>query len=90
MVKMIISGNQTAIAEIMQKLDKDFVPPFVCKCGDKSTHKLICGYQDKQMEETFGCSYFEYEIDYDGEHIKSVKLLYKGHSNGNILDGTVK
>jgi len=87
---MIISGNQTAIAEYMNLLDKDFVPPFYCKCGCDNIHTLYCHYQSKDYETRYGCNYFIYDIDYNGYNISSAKLLHQGYANGNLIDGCVK
>ena len=89
---MKISGNQTAISEVMMLLDQKFVPPFACKCnnnGDNGTHLLSCNYQNKDHENKYGCNFFEYEIEYDGINILSIKLLSKNYSNGNILNGCI-
>lgn len=95
---MKISGNQTAIVEIFNLLDENFKYfEFVCKCPYSGMsenylgcHYCICQYQNKLSEKTLGCQYYVFDVDYDGEKIKSVKKLHHGYSNGNILDGCVK
>lgn len=91
---MKISGNQSAIAEILTLLDKNFVHPFSCRClysgmteSNVGTHYLNC---NKDFEHIFGCNYYIYDVDYDGHKITKATLLHHGYSNGNILDGTVK
>lgn len=87
---MKISGNQTAISEVIMLLDQKFVPPFACKCknSDNNTHLLSCKYQDKDHEDKYGCDFFEYEIEYDGINILSIKLLSKNYNN--ILNGCIR
>lgn len=96
---MKISGNQTAIVEIFNLLDKSFkYSDFVCRCphsrvtceDNLGCHYCSCEYQNKLHEQLFGCSYYIFDVDYDGEKIKSVKKIHRGYSNGNILDGSVK
>jgi hypothetical protein len=87
---MKISGNQSAIVELFTLLDKDFVHPFVCKCNDNNTHKLNCQHQSKQFEEIYGEDNFVYDLDYDGDTIKSATLVHRGYTNGNLMDGSVK
>jgi len=87
---MKISGNQTAIAEILNLLDSKFEPPFSCKCEDNFTHKLNCKYQSKIYEEKFGCDHFVYDVSYNDNHIENITLLHRGYSNGNLQDGCVK
>ena len=87
---MKISGNQTAIAEILYLLDSEFELPFSCKCGSDSTHKLNCHYQSIKYEETYGCNHFVYDVSYDGKKINSTTLLHRGYSDGNLQDGCIK
>ena len=87
---MKISGNQTAIAEVLYLLDSEFEPPFSCKCGNDFTHKLNCKYQSKDYERKYGCDHHVYDVSYDGRKINSITLLHRGYSNGNLQDGCVK
>ena len=87
---MIVSGNQTAIAEVLHLLDKDFEPIFNCKCGDSAgdTHQLICKYESKQFEKNYGEVYQRYNIEYNNSKITKMSLLDSGSKN--ILTGCVK
>lgn len=96
---MKISGNQSAIIEILNLLDKNFPLPFelICLCSNSGMndenigcHYLTCFYYGKLYEKEYGCSNYIYDIDYNGEKIKSANLLYRGYINGNILDGCIK
>jgi hypothetical protein len=91
MSKIKISGNQTAISEYLYILDDSYISPFACKCGgDGDAHKLNCEYQDKKYEEDHGCNFYICEFDHNGENILSTSIIYKGYTNGNLLDGCVK
>jgi hypothetical protein len=86
---MKISGNQTAIAEILTLLDKDFVHPFACQCpNSKGAHYCECQYQSKSFEEYYGSCYHEYELSIHNGKIESCKLLHKG--SNNILTGCIR
>lgn len=87
---MKISGNQTAIKEIMGLLDPSFIPPFLCKCtyGDSGTHTLICQERDQWFEENYGCSFEVYNVYYDDMRIKNATLVHK--YSDNILTGCVR
>lgn len=86
---MIVSGNQTAIAELLYLLDKNFKPIFNCTCNNSgSTHQLICKYQSKQYENIYGETYQRYNIDYIDNKITKMSLLDSGSKN--ILTGCVK
>jgi hypothetical protein len=87
---MKISGNQTAIAEILYLLDSKFELPFACKCGSDFCHKLNCKYQSRKYEEMYGCDHFVYDVFYDGDNIKNITLLHHGYSGGNLQSGCVK
>lgn len=93
-MSMKISGNQTAIAEILFLLDSKFIPPFVCHCNrskcQTNTHVLTCEYQSKEREEIYGPHYYIYEVDYNGVRINSAKLLYHSYPDGNLLNGNVR
>ncbi len=86
---MKISGNQTAIAEILYLLDSKFKLPFSCKCGSDCTHKLTCQYQSQEYEKKYGCNHFVYDVSYSYGKIKGITLLHRGYSNGNLQDGCV-
>lgn len=89
---MKISGNQTAIKEVMGLLDPLFIPPFLCKCSNRSqdsrTHTLTCRERDQWHEENYGCSFEVYNVDYDGVRIKNATLILK--YSDNILTGCVR
>mgnify|MGYP006921406141 CR=1 FL=1 len=91
---MKISGNQTALREIFSLLDKNFKhPPFGCNCklvNDSRVHTLICDFQDKWFEDNYGCSYYVYEIEYDGSKISKATLLHRDYANANILNGCIR
>lgn len=90
---MKISGNQTAIKEIMNLLDSSFVPPFMCRCKD-SHNAMICEEQDLSFEEIYGSYFYIYEVEYDGNKIlKCIKLnspRNAGSGKDNILNGCVR
>lgn len=90
---MKISGNQTAVKEIMNLLDPSFLPPFVCRC--RNYHNgMICQEQDLAFEEIYGLYFYIYEIEYDGNKILKCKELNAPRSAGsgkdNILNGCVR
>ena len=96
---MRISGNQTTIREMFKLLDPAFKDPFKCYghhcgCNDNlqktRANTLVCRYQDKLSEDNFGCHFYDYEIEYDGDHITNIKLLHHSWTNSNILEGTVR
>ncbi len=92
---MRISGNQTAIAEILTLLDKNFKHPFECGCNygrpsNDGTHFLTCGYRSKEHEQTWGCEHYIYDFNYDGNKISGLTLIHHGWQDGNILDGCVR
>lgn len=94
MTKFKISGNQTAIKEILNLLDPSYVPPFMCRCfgqptivpTEESCHQCECPEQTKQYEEAYGSTYHQYEVELD-KHIIGCKLLQK--ESKNLLDGCV-
>ncbi len=90
---MKISGNQTALREIFILLDKSFKSPFECNCvlvNGSRAHTLVCDFQDEWVEANYGCNYYVYEIEYDGEKILKATLLHRDYANANILNGCVK
>lgn len=89
---MIVSGNQTAIAELLYLLDKDFKPIFNCKCGDNAedTHQLICKFQSKTFEKNYGEVYQRYDIEYNNSNSKVTKMSLLDSGSKNILTGCVK
>ncbi len=91
---MRISGNQTALRELFKLLDKNFKHSlFECNCNfikDSRVHNLSCSYQDEWFEDNYGCSYYVYEIDYDGKNISNVVLIHRDWVNANILNGCIR
>lgn len=90
---MKISGNKTAILEILNLLDENFPNPFGCqKCRHipyfiKNTdcNGLICTrYEDDNYPDNY-----VYDVDYDGLKIKNIRLIHKDRTNSNLLNGTV-
>lgn len=97
---MKIAGNQSAIIEILTLLDKNINLPcgeLKCCClfsnmtdNNIGTHYLTCDYHGKLSEQEYGCKYYIYDIDYDGNKIKSMKLLHHTRRDSNLLNGCVK
>lgn len=101
---MKISGNQTAVKEIMNLLDPNFIPPFMCKCyvskgfaqsnvyaeerGLGRTHWCECPEEDKWYEANYREHFHSYEVEYDGNFISKCREILD--SSDNILNGCVR
>lgn len=97
---MKISGNQSAIAEILTLLDPTFLHPFRCRCPYTDMdlekrymecHYCECLFEPKIKEEAYGSHFHSYDIEYDGEKITKYSGSGRdwGFSN-NILSGCVR
>ena len=98
---MKISGNQTAVKEMMNLLDPSFVPPFMCRCygrpqsntyaadqGLGRTHWCECKEQDYWFEAKIREYAHAYEIEYNGHTIS--KCVEIPESSDNLINGCVK
>lgn len=89
---MLISGNQTAIKEIVNLLDPSFNAEKMCHHCHSSFGKTI---EDlKSYEEVYGLTYHIYDIEYNGNRISKYKEINAAHyandCSGNLLNGCVK
>lgn len=89
---MLISGNQTAIKEIINLLDPTFDASRMCHRCHFSFGRTI---EDlKSYEETYGLTYHIYDIEYNGNRISKCKEAngahYASDGSGNLLNGCVK
>ena len=89
---MIISGNQTAIKEIVNLLDPNFDAARMCHKCHSSFGRTIDDL--KTHEEIYGLTYHVYDIEYDGARISKYKEINAAHyaSDGsdNLFNGCVK
>lgn len=89
---MFISGNQTAVKEIVNLLDSSFDASRMCHQCHSSFGRQIDDL--KSYEETFGSTYHAYDIEYDGHRISKCKKVNAAHyaSDGsdNLFNGCVK
>lgn len=80
---MKISGNTKAVKEIVNLIDSEFVPPFICRCdkynGGAGAYILIC--------EEVGDPFVIYDVTLENGKISHMKKLQR-HSI-NIKDGCV-
>lgn len=84
---MKISGNQSAINEIVGLLDPNFNVWRMCHhCSNEADFFL--------MEKSYGEKLHMYEIEYDGNNILKCKSIngthYAGDGSDNLLSGCVK
>lgn len=89
---MFISGNQTAIKEIVNLLDPSFDASRMCRQCHSSFGRTI---EDlKSYEEIYGLTYHIYDIEYDGNRISKCKEAngahYASDGSGNLFNGCVK
>ena len=88
---MLISGNQTAVKEIITLLDPDFLAERMChRCNSNFGQQV----NDMEHEEIYGLTYHVYDIEYDGYHISKCKDMNQAHfpidGSDNLLNGCVK
>lgn len=89
---MKISGNQTAIKELVNLLDPNFDAEKMCH---KCQFSFGMQVEDlKSYEENYGSTFHIYDIEYDGNHISKCKEMNQAHyasdGSGNLINGCVK
>lgn len=78
---MKISGNTKSVKEIVNLIDSEFVPPFICRCdgGGTATHVLIC----EEVSDPFVI----YDVSLENGKISHMKKLHK--YSGNVMTGCI-
>lgn len=89
---MFISGNQTAVKEIVMLLDPSFPAERMCH---RCCSNLGWTIDDlKLYERDYGPVYHIYDIEYDGHRIFKCKNVNGAHcacdGSNNLLNGCVK